>query len=173
MLQKVTIILSAIVFIIVCGSHDNSTIKLQPIVIVPQVRIFFGPPSPTTSKFPPIIELLVQRLQTQFSTYVYEDLSRPPTYEKPVYTLTPEEEATATEPLIFTETTTAKSTKFSEETVTETNVIHPIEYGTLVVYLKKNTTVKSGDDGKIEKTTPLLTALLDVKITIPGNYTKS
>lgn len=40
------------------------------------LKIFFGPPTPSTSKFPPLIELIVQRVQAQFSTYVYEDLSR-------------------------------------------------------------------------------------------------
>lgn len=170
MLQKTTTLSTIFLLAVVSG---DSTIKLQPIVIVPQVKIFFGPPSPSTSKFPPIIELLVQRLQTQFSTYVYEDLSRPPTYEKPVYTLSPEEEATATEPLPLVQSTTAKAGHANEESVTEEvieeNDVRPIEYGTLVVYLKKNSTVKT--DGK--ETAPLLTALFDVKVTIPGNYTKS
>lgn len=70
--------------------------SFRPIFIVPNIRLFFGPPQPSTSKFPPIIELIVQRIQAQFSTYVYEDLSRPQTWDKPVYTLSPEEQATET-----------------------------------------------------------------------------
>lgn len=150
---------------------------LQPIVIVPHVKIFFGPPSPSTSKFPPIIELLVQRIQSQFSSYVYEDLSRPPTYEKPVYTLSPEEQATATEPLLLaTEASTAKIGLAEED---EENV-RPVEYGTLVVYLKRNSTVKANvkDDSVIvesggEKGSSVLTALLNVKVVIPGNIESS
>lgn len=163
----------------------ENTIKLQPIVVVPQVKIFFGPLSPSTSKFPPIIELLVQRLQTQFSTYVYEDLSRPPTYEKPVYTLSPEEEATATEPLVAAESSTPKfnavdnetEVQTEEEGVIEENVVHPIHYGTLVVYLKKNSTTKAervipsmpNMEKFGEKNTPILTAVLDVKLIVPPN----
>lgn len=135
LLQKPTLLTTILAITIVSSEH---TIKLQPIVIVPQVKIFFGPPTPSTSKFPPIIELLVQRLQTQFSSYVYEDLSRPPTYEKPVYTLSPEEQATATEPLLLATEPTSRPD--DEETVSEE--VKPIEYGTLVVYLKRNSTKK-------------------------------
>lgn len=139
LLQKPTILTTILTLTLVSSDH---TIKLQPIVIVPQVKIFFGPPTPSTSKFPPIIELLVQRLQTQFSSYVYEDLSRPPTYEKPVYTLSPEEQATATEPLVLA--TESSSTTVDEESVTEK--VKPIEYGTLVVYLKRNSTAKKEEE---------------------------
>lgn len=172
-------------------SSDN-TIRIQPIVIVPHLKIFFGPPSPSTSKFPPIIELLVQRLQAQFSTYVYEDLSRPPTYEKPVYTLSPEEQATATEPLAEASTSnlglneinvkipvnfTEEEEGAHEEGLIEENVVQPVQYGTLVVYLRKNSTLtgdpvqKMSSDGNKNTTgskkSHVLTALLDIKLVVP------
>lgn len=43
----------------------------------------------TVSKFPPVIEFLAQKVQSQFSNFVYEDLSRPPAWDTPVYTLAP------------------------------------------------------------------------------------
>ncbi|GJQ69816.1 hypothetical protein Trydic_g22369 [Trypoxylus dichotomus] len=43
----------------------------------------------TVSKFPPVIEFLAQKVQTQFSNFVYEDLSRPPAWNSPIYTLAP------------------------------------------------------------------------------------
>lgn len=49
----------------------------------------FGQPQVSVSKFPPIVEFLVHRIQSHFSTYVHEDLSRPPAWDKPVYTLSP------------------------------------------------------------------------------------
>lgn len=57
----------------------------------------------TVSKFPPVVEFLVQKIQASQSNYVYEDLSRPPTYDKPVFTLSPEDQvafglATSTKP---------------------------------------------------------------------------
>lgn len=131
---------------------------LQPIVIVPHVKIFFGPPRESTSKFPPIIELFVQRLQTQFSTYVFEDLSRPATYEKPVYTLSPEEQVTATEPLVFAETATTETTIAEEEE----NLMRPNQYGTLVVHLKKS---NSTDDASTNQQ-PILKAHLDIDVAI-------
>lgn len=45
----------------------------------------------TVSKFPPVIEFLAQRVQSQFSNYVHEDLSRPPAWDSPVYTLAPDD----------------------------------------------------------------------------------
>lgn len=163
MLQKYAIFL---LFVLV---SCEKTIKFQPIIIVPDVKIFFGPPSPSTSKFPPIIELLVQRLQSQFSTYVYEDLSRPATYEKPVYTLSPEEQATATEPLVLAESVTTKydesnNTEKLQEQEQEQNAVHPIHYGTLVVYLKKNSTVKTDD--VIPKTQQKPSPILDINVVI-------
>lgn len=63
-------------------------IQLQPFLVNNTIKFFFRP-QVTVSKFPPVIELIVQRLQTYYSNYVYEDLSRPPTWDKPVYVLTP------------------------------------------------------------------------------------
>lgn len=68
-----------------------SVIKLRPLVVNNTIKFLFGP-QVTVSKFPPIIELIVQRIQTYYSNYVYEDLSRPPTWDKPVYTLSPSDQ---------------------------------------------------------------------------------
>lgn len=35
------------------------------------------------SRFPPVLEFFVQMIQKYFSNYVYEDLSRPPTWDSP------------------------------------------------------------------------------------------
>lgn len=45
----------------------------------------------TVSKFPPIVEFLAQKVQSQFSNFVYEDLSRPPAWDRPIYTLAPDD----------------------------------------------------------------------------------
>lgn len=45
----------------------------------------------TVSKFPPIVEFLAQKVQSQFSNFVYEDLSRPPSWDRPIYTLAPDD----------------------------------------------------------------------------------
>lgn len=84
-------ILSSLPHFLICNPAS-----FRPVFIVPNIRFFFGPPQPSTSKFPPVIELIVQRIQAQFSNYVYEDFSRPQTWDKPVYTLSPEEQATET-----------------------------------------------------------------------------
>ncbi|CAH0558232.1 unnamed protein product [Brassicogethes aeneus] len=76
-------------------------------------------PQPEVSKFPPIIEYFAQKIQAQFSNYVHEDLSRPPTWDKPTYTLS------AADQLFFypPETTTMKLS-----TTTANNVEKDEEY---------------------------------------------
>lgn len=73
------------------------------------INKIFNRPQESISKFPPIIEFFVQKIQSQFSNYVYEDLSRPPTWEKPVYTLSPEDQAA------FFSTSTTNTTRFNED----------------------------------------------------------
>ncbi|KAF5299373.1 hypothetical protein FQR65_LT09414 [Abscondita terminalis] len=74
--------------------EQNSTV-LQFLTTKPNLTVFltktpirfsFGN-QPTVSKFPPVLEFILQKIQTQFSNYVYEDLSRPATWDKPVYTV--------------------------------------------------------------------------------------
>ncbi|KAJ3653359.1 hypothetical protein Zmor_012614 [Zophobas morio] len=72
----------------------------------------------TVSKFPPIIEFFVQRIQSLNSNYVYEDLSRPPTWEKPVYTLAPEDYHLTANPESVTQTTAAPTTTTTAPTTT-------------------------------------------------------
>ncbi|KAF7271376.1 hypothetical protein GWI33_015731 [Rhynchophorus ferrugineus] len=60
------------------GVHSSST---------PPGKLFF--PVETYHRFPPVIEYFVQKIQSAHSSYVHEDLSRPPTYDRPVYTLSP------------------------------------------------------------------------------------
>lgn len=55
-------------------------------------KLFNRQPEENVSKFPPVIEFFVQKIQSQYSNYVYEDLSRPPVWNKPVYTLSPEDQ---------------------------------------------------------------------------------
>lgn len=56
-------------------------------------KLFNQPTEDSVSKFPPVIEFFVQKIQSQYSNYVYEDLSRPAAWNKPVYTLSPEDQA--------------------------------------------------------------------------------
>lgn len=126
----------------------QNAIQLPPIIILPNWKLFFAP-QPSTSKFPPFIEFFVQRIQTQFSNYVYEDLSRPQTYDKPVYTLSPAEEATVTDPLSTSTTSLSVSTESTNFIETDGDLpnasqIVNNDYGTLVVYLK-NSTAKNSD----------------------------
>lgn len=147
---------------------------------MPNLKLFFGN-QPSTSKFPPIIEFFVQRIQTQFSNYVYEDLSRPPTYDKPVYTLSPAEAATATDPL----PTSSYKTPTSEATVSTTESTNYIEtdgdltnpstdnnnYGTLVVYLKNST--KNGDLNRVPEASKNVEMINNVVETIDLTYNNS
>lgn len=55
----------------------------------PIIDKLFNRPQESVSQFPPIIEFFVQKIQAQYSNYVHEDLSRPQTWNKPVYTLSP------------------------------------------------------------------------------------
>lgn len=65
--------------------------KIKPSENSTDIKLF-GQPQVTVSKFPPFIEFFVQRIQAHFSTYAHEDLSRPPTWDKPVYTLSPQDQ---------------------------------------------------------------------------------
>lgn len=55
-------------------------------------KLFNRPAQESVSKFPPVVEFIVQKIQSQYSNYVHEDLSRPPTWNKPVYTLSPQDQ---------------------------------------------------------------------------------
>ncbi|KAL3282296.1 hypothetical protein HHI36_005485 [Cryptolaemus montrouzieri] len=59
----------------------------------PVKLIFQGTSTSSVSKLPPVLEYFLQRIQSANSNFVHEDLSRPQTWEKPIYTLSPEEEA--------------------------------------------------------------------------------
>lgn len=63
---------------------------------IPRPPIFdklFNSPEGSVSQFPPIIEFFVQKIQSQYSNYIHEDLSRPQTWNKPTYSLSPEDQA--------------------------------------------------------------------------------
>ncbi|XP_066141640.1 uncharacterized protein [Euwallacea fornicatus] len=73
------------------GSFVIDKIKqVWPALLTNSPKIFL--PVQTVSKFPPVVEHFVQKIQASQSNYIYEDLSRPPTYDKPVYTLSPQDE---------------------------------------------------------------------------------
>lgn len=95
-------------------------VEAETIVIIPKIQ--FGIPNPAVSKLPPVLELLLQRVQTYFSNYVHEDLSRPPTYDRPVYILPFDEErnVTSTEkPITSTLEEGDEEEEEEEETQTE------------------------------------------------------
>lgn len=58
------------------------------------IRLGFRPPQPSVSKFPPIVEFVLQRIQAHNSVYIYEDLSRPPTWDSPYYATSTEKPTT-------------------------------------------------------------------------------
>lgn len=87
------------------------------------VNKIFGDPTATVSKFPPVIEFFVQQIQSQQSNYIHEDLSRPPTWDKPVYTLSPEDQ------ILFS--------SLSSNTTTTSTTVNDWEYADLI-----NTTEK-------------------------------
>lgn len=63
---------------------DSKLNLFKPNVNSPVILKIWG--AGTESKFPPLIEILVQRIQSMFSTYIYEDLSRPAIVKDPVST---------------------------------------------------------------------------------------
>lgn len=91
-------------------------ITANVIVVVPKNKL--GTSSPTVSKLPPILEYFLQRLQTYYSNYIYEDLSRPPTYDRPIYITTQKPDGATTEPTI--NTTTEEEDEDDEEANTDT-----------------------------------------------------
>ncbi|KAL1491269.1 hypothetical protein ABEB36_011889 [Hypothenemus hampei] len=84
MFLQIPIITSLLLIFSECGCCR--TIKENP----SGTKVFL--PIPSVNKFPPVVEFLVQRIQASQSNYVYEDLSRPPTYDRPQYTLSPNEQ---------------------------------------------------------------------------------
>lgn len=64
---------------------------IRPGVHINSIKIFWSSNrnGTTVSKFPPFIEHIVQLIQKRYSNYIHEDLSRPPGWDKPVYTLSP------------------------------------------------------------------------------------
>lgn len=72
-------------------------------------KLFFNNNQSNTSisKFPAVIEYIVQRIQTLNANYVHEDLSRPPTYDSVDFTKPTEK--TTTEKIKITNQTTVGS----------------------------------------------------------------
>lgn len=75
-------------------SFRNISENIRPKMNFTNTKVFFVVPSVyirffnnyTVNRFPPVIEFIVQRVQSYFSNYVHEDLSRPPTYDRPDFT---------------------------------------------------------------------------------------
>lgn len=93
-----------LLFCVLLCAEISGEIKVPPII-----DKLFNRPQDSVSQFPPIVEFLVQKIQSQYSNYVHEDLSRPPTWDKPVFTLTPEDQA------IFSSASTPNSTFLNED----------------------------------------------------------
>lgn len=74
------------------------------------INKIFNRPQESVSQFPPILEFFVQKIQSHYSNYVYEDLSRPPTWDTPVYTLAPEDQAA-----LLSSSSTANTNHFNED----------------------------------------------------------
>ncbi|XP_045470692.1 uncharacterized protein LOC123677979 isoform X1 [Harmonia axyridis] len=68
------------------------TCSAAKLIVVGPVKLFGNTDTTSVSKLPPILEYFLQRIQAANSNYVHEDLSRPQTWDKPVYTLSPAEQ---------------------------------------------------------------------------------
>ncbi|CAG9826910.1 unnamed protein product [Diabrotica balteata] len=71
---------------LICGISAEQVKVFRPFGLVN--KLFFGNQQTVVSKLPLPLEFVLQRIQSFYSTYVHEDLSRPPTWDKPVYTYT-------------------------------------------------------------------------------------
>ncbi|KAK9870513.1 hypothetical protein WA026_008070 [Henosepilachna vigintioctopunctata] len=78
---------------LLCAVGFDVVVPVRLVIFSP-IKQFFqnGSPATTVNKLPPVLEFILQRIQSANSNFVHEDLSRPPTWEKPVYTLSPAEE---------------------------------------------------------------------------------
>lgn len=94
-------------YALICGTYSSEPNRSEIINI-----LFNRPAQPSVSQFPPVLEFIVQKVQSQFSNYVYEDLSRPPVWNKPVYTLSPEDQVQFASVTDSTNTTTVKEDRF-------------------------------------------------------------
>lgn len=64
-------------------SNDDKIQFGKDYILIPVKRL--GLLKDTVSRFPPVLEFLLQMVQRYFSNYVYEDLSRPPAWDSPNY----------------------------------------------------------------------------------------
>lgn len=78
--------------LIISAFTISPTLSINLIVVGPVKFFLNNTETSSVSKLPPILEYFLQRIQAANSHYVHEDLSRPQTWEKPVYTLSPAEE---------------------------------------------------------------------------------
>lgn len=78
--------------LIISAFTISPTLSINLIVDGPVKFFLNNTETSSVSKLPPILEYFLQRIQAANSHYVHEDLSRPQTWEKPVYTLSPAEE---------------------------------------------------------------------------------
>ncbi|XP_031345469.1 uncharacterized protein LOC116172397 [Photinus pyralis] len=76
----------AFLVVILCLLAISHTVRLNNAKPPLLIRLGFLNPQPSVSKFPPVLEFVVQQIQSYFSNYVYEDLSRPATWDTQVYT---------------------------------------------------------------------------------------
>lgn len=64
------------------GKSNNEKVQFEKnYILIPVKKL--GDLRDTLHRFPPILEYVVQTIQRYFSNYVYEDLSRPPSYDSP------------------------------------------------------------------------------------------
>ncbi|XP_050307357.1 uncharacterized protein LOC126744064 isoform X1 [Anthonomus grandis grandis] len=90
--------------------NDKNATQLADEIIQNFTQLF--PPKESIQKFPPVVEYFVQKIQASQSNYIYEDLSRPQTHDKPIYTLSPKDEEffglASTQPTVKVSSTTVK-----------------------------------------------------------------
>lgn len=93
-------------------SNNDTTVLYKyknVFIILNGLKTIFNRNNGTTiSKFPPVLEYLLQRVQSMNSNYVYEDLSRPPTYDSADFNKTrvPTTSTTSTATTLRTKETT-------------------------------------------------------------------
>lgn len=127
-------------------------------------KLFNRPAEESVSQFPPVVEFLVQKIQSQYSNYVYEDLSRPSAWNKPVYTLSPQDQA------FFASTTPNTTTAFNEDKYEYVDIDNSTEIFFEIIVNKNEDKNRSVIQDNGDRTTERLFEIIKTS-EYPGNKT--
>lgn len=109
----------------------------------------------TVSKFPPILEYLLQKIQSMNSNYIYEDLSRPPTYDSLDFNkTTPRTSSTTTQAFFTIDDDAAPAVAGVEHVSEEVKPYESYQYSTeslVVDYHDRKPNLQTNDVGNVEE----------------------